>query len=319
MRSLHRSRRRGFTMIELVIVIGVIVLIASIALPLILRSRTIANRTRVKGDLHAIENAIDSYKHDFGDIPRFADATDDQASVAASSIGNGTWLDYADDRGARLLCFALVSPGNAGTNQAANAGEDGFTGPGFVASGHRNMTGGVVLGKHWGPYLPSDKFKIEYNSDPNNTTPYADAKLLDVNGYPILYYPALPGPVRLTAGSGTGASNVYVATVDPRTASGGTGKPLYNAFDNTGDTTPVTPYQPAQPKNSQSEWPLLSATDMQALLNADSTGAVISGATAVFTGPYILWTAGQSGKFGRDSNGKTDNVTNFDFPGQMVK
>jgi prepilin-type N-terminal cleavage/methylation domain-containing protein len=316
MRSTPRSRR-GFSMIELMISVGVIVLIASISLPFLMSARRTANKTRVKGDLQAIANAIDVYNHDFRDIPRFADPLDDQATLTAGTAGGGTWLDYADDRGARLLCFALVSPGNAGTAQAANPGEDGYNGGGFVAAGHRNLSGGIVVGRHWGPYLPSDKFKIEYDTT-GQLPVFSDGKLLDVNGYPILYYPALPGPVRLTAGTGSGASSVYVTTVDPKNTSSSGGKPLYNSYDNTGDTTPVPPY-PTQPKNSQNEWPLLSETEMQTLLNADSSGAVISGMTAVYTGPYILWTAGQSGKFGRDSSGKTDNVTNFDFPGQVVK
>jgi hypothetical protein len=242
-----------------------------------------------------IQIALDAYRSDFQDYPRFAEPTVDQATQNNSY--NGTWLDFKADRGARLLCQALISPGPAGNGYYANPGEDGADGPGFRI--RRTIAGGgstgVISGKVYGPYLAADKFKLE-SSMPN----MQDAKILDNNGNPILYFPALPGPPSVSL------PNSFIYSMDPKTyVAGTTVKPLYNAYDNSEDTT--------------TNKPLLSTADMQYLLGDTNNNGMIDsgdlpGAAAVTTQPYLLWTAGRDGMFGRDKNGKTDDVANFDFP-----
>jgi prepilin-type N-terminal cleavage/methylation domain-containing protein len=53
--------RRGFTLIEIMIVVAVIALLAAIAVPAFLRARKRSQATRVINDLRLIDNAIDQY------------------------------------------------------------------------------------------------------------------------------------------------------------------------------------------------------------------------------------------------------------------
>ena len=63
-------QRRAFTLVELMVVIGIIALLGTILLPMANRARAAAKRVTMQSDLQAIANAIEAYKHDFGDIPR---------------------------------------------------------------------------------------------------------------------------------------------------------------------------------------------------------------------------------------------------------
>jgi prepilin-type N-terminal cleavage/methylation domain-containing protein len=57
----RRKRRAAFTLVEIMIVVGIITLLATLALPGLLRARKRAQASRVKDDLRLIEAAIDQY------------------------------------------------------------------------------------------------------------------------------------------------------------------------------------------------------------------------------------------------------------------
>ena len=57
-----RIVRRGFTLLELLIVIGIIVLLATILLPMLQRVHTQARRTSMAADLEIISQALEAYK-----------------------------------------------------------------------------------------------------------------------------------------------------------------------------------------------------------------------------------------------------------------
>ncbi len=287
--------RPGFTLIEVLVVVGIIALLAGLVLPALLHARRTAIVTRTKSDLALIGTALEAYKHDFGDYPRFASPLDDKESEANAVPGRGTWLDYSADRGARLLCFALIAPGPAGTGAAAvdTGGQDGADGPGF--RGRRTLIAGTttLAGKVYSPYIDSSKFKIQ-STQPN----MSDAKLLDGSGMPILYYPALPGPAQ------TSINNGYINSVTINSSFvAGTPLPLYNFFDNS------------------AVWNLrygVAALDQFRKLTGDldfnGTIEPAKGESAVTSQPYLLWTAGADAAFGLDAAGKSDDVCNFDVP-----
>ena len=56
----YRSRA-GFTLVEIMIVVAIIALLASIAVPGFMRARKRSQATRVLNDLRLIDNAIDQY------------------------------------------------------------------------------------------------------------------------------------------------------------------------------------------------------------------------------------------------------------------
>ena len=55
------TQRAGFTLVEIMIVVGVIALLAALAMPGMLRARKRAQASRVKDDLRLIEAAVDQY------------------------------------------------------------------------------------------------------------------------------------------------------------------------------------------------------------------------------------------------------------------
>src|SRR5947207_391259 len=70
-----RSRRDnnapgGFTLVELLIVIGIIVLLGALLLGAVMHARMSARATRMAADLQAIAMGLEAYRHDFGDYPR---------------------------------------------------------------------------------------------------------------------------------------------------------------------------------------------------------------------------------------------------------
>ena len=63
LRKMHfrLTGRAGFTLVEIMVVVGVITLLAALALPGFIRARKRAQASRVKDDLRLIEAAVDQY------------------------------------------------------------------------------------------------------------------------------------------------------------------------------------------------------------------------------------------------------------------
>ena len=56
-----QNTRRGFTLVEIMIVVAIIALLASIAVPGFLRARKRAQASRILNDLRLIDSAVDQY------------------------------------------------------------------------------------------------------------------------------------------------------------------------------------------------------------------------------------------------------------------
>ena len=59
--EINHRRRDGFTLVEIMIVVAIIALLASIAVPGFLRSRKRAQASRIVNDLRLIDSAVDQY------------------------------------------------------------------------------------------------------------------------------------------------------------------------------------------------------------------------------------------------------------------
>jgi general secretion pathway protein G len=94
-------RHKGFTLIEMLIVIVVIAILALIVIPRLLGAGRKAKEATLKGDLHQLRNAIQQFEADCGDYP--AALADLQTAPAAGSAGgNGISLDVQGWQGPYL-------------------------------------------------------------------------------------------------------------------------------------------------------------------------------------------------------------------------
>jgi prepilin-type N-terminal cleavage/methylation domain-containing protein len=302
--------RRGFTLTEMLVVIGIIVLVLSIATPMVTRAWRAGDRARTAADLQAIATALEAYKQDHGMYP----------PVPAGAPYSGGPTDF---NGARMLCRALIAPGPAVASLANSAdiadgagtaktqgGPETEPGPGFRTrkapgpDGRLDSADDVPQGRVYGPYLPPDRFKLGDPSGSTNPKPGLLA-ILDRYNRPILYYPATGKPnIR--------GDNGYAAV---RT---GTIRPMFNIADNAGARDPAM--SPKVPNNN-----VLGL--MLGDLNGD--GKITSPEEPAFEGSFVLWSSGPDEIFGppagpdiaagdvagwRKAIEKSDDVTNFRTP-----
>jgi prepilin-type N-terminal cleavage/methylation domain-containing protein len=155
-----RGRRVGFTLVELLVVIGILVILISILTPAVLRAMKQARKTKQISDLQAIAVALNAYKDDFSDYPRLP-----PPNTAAQPNNRGP-----SDTGDTLLAWALVAPYDAGV--------DGAAGPGFRIRANAKVSG---------PYMPVDRVKIKLFG------PYFKFVDRSASENPILYYAGRPG------------------------------------------------------------------------------------------------------------------------------
>ena len=71
--SRHRAGERGFTLLELMVVMAVMLILAAIAVPSYLSSVKKAKEAVLKEDLHTMRSAIDSYTADKAKAPQSLD------------------------------------------------------------------------------------------------------------------------------------------------------------------------------------------------------------------------------------------------------
>jgi prepilin-type N-terminal cleavage/methylation domain-containing protein len=279
------TKRNGFSLIELVVVALVLTVLASIAIPMVLRAKKASERARVALDLQALSVGLAAYHADFKSYPVFSE------------------LDASPERGARLLCRAMVGMGPKVPTSAtaATSGYDGNDGTGFRAGTATPGPDGswgtnddqIPYGPVRGPYVQPDKFRIGVPVTGATVTDADAASACFLTGeanQPILYYP-------VRAGANYAAANGHVATHVP--GSGDGINPAVNFHDN------------SQFFTDQSK--------LRAMLgDYNDNGRIDAGETMRTKEPFILWAAGEDEIFGpktADKAGvaKCDDVTNYSF------
>ena len=74
MNVIHPASRYAFALIELLVIIAIIAILAALLLPMLARSKSLAQRTQCISNVHQIGLALTAYKDDFNDkLPRCAD------------------------------------------------------------------------------------------------------------------------------------------------------------------------------------------------------------------------------------------------------
>jgi general secretion pathway protein G len=100
MSRMVNRRSKGFTLIEMLIVIVVIAILALIVIPRLLGAGRKAKEATLRGDLHQLRNAIQQFEADCGDYP--ADTADLMTTPAAGNGGTGIALDVVGWQGPYL-------------------------------------------------------------------------------------------------------------------------------------------------------------------------------------------------------------------------
>ena len=96
----QRSRIRGFTLIEMVVVISMILVLLSIALPMYNRSILHSKETRLRQDLKTLNEAIDNYSLDKGHAPQSLDDLVQAGYIKFipdDITGSNTWQTQQED------------------------------------------------------------------------------------------------------------------------------------------------------------------------------------------------------------------------------
>jgi type IV pilus assembly protein PilA len=130
-----RNKQKGFSLIELLIVVAIILIIAAIAIPNLLRSKMAANEASAVGSIRTLNTSAVEFSTEYGGYPPslsslgpiasggtassgLADMID---SVLASGIKSGysfTWSSGTSDANGNKLNYSLTaqptSPGTTG-------------------------------------------------------------------------------------------------------------------------------------------------------------------------------------------------------------
>lgn len=126
------KRNHGFSLIEVMVVIAILGLLASLILPNVLGSADQANRQKARADIVALENALAQYRLDNGTFPtteQGLDALINEPTIEPRprNYRRGGYIQRLplDPWGNEYL---LLSPGEFGDFDVFSVGPDGQTG-----------------------------------------------------------------------------------------------------------------------------------------------------------------------------------------------
>ncbi len=125
---MRRSRQRGFTLIELMVVIAIMIILLALAMPRYQKSILHAQETALRQDLYTLRSVIDQYTLDKQKAPEsLQDLVDagylKQLPVDPFTKARDTWVPVADDS---IMSPDQTQPGimdvHSGSDQVSSEG-----------------------------------------------------------------------------------------------------------------------------------------------------------------------------------------------------
>lgn len=126
------QRQRGFTLLEIMVVIVILGILASLVVPNLMGNKEQADRQKAVSDIVALENALDMYKLDNS---RFPTTEQGLEALVTKPQSEPEPRNYKDDGYIRRLpqdpwgnAYQLMSPGEHGKIDVFSMGLDGEAG-----------------------------------------------------------------------------------------------------------------------------------------------------------------------------------------------
>ncbi|WP_025122507.1 MULTISPECIES: type II secretion system major pseudopilin GspG [unclassified Serratia (in: enterobacteria)] len=127
--SPRQAKQRGFTLLEIMVVIVILGLLASFIVPNLMGNKDKADRQKAVSDIVALENALDMYRLDNG---RYPNNQQGLAALIAKPTTPPTPRNYPEEGYLRRLPqdpwgndYQLRNPGKTSKIEIVSAGQDG--------------------------------------------------------------------------------------------------------------------------------------------------------------------------------------------------
>ena len=135
------KKQKGFSLIELLIVVAIILIIAAIAIPNLLRSRMAANEASAVGSIRTMNTAAITYSSTYGNgfPPNLSSIG--TTGTAAASCSNASLLDTVLTLGTKSGYLFGLQPGSVLAAATPPAGCTGGYADGYVVTAQPVTTG----------------------------------------------------------------------------------------------------------------------------------------------------------------------------------